>query len=163
MNIFVLDLDPQKAAQYHCDKHVVKMILETAQILSTVIWKNYPDELLTELYRPTHKNHPCTLWAEKSYANMLWLYDLGKFLGEEFSYRYDKEHASMRVIKVAGLMKSLITYTEKGLTPFAQAMPNQYQESDVVKAYRRYYKYEKTQLLTYTKRGLPQWLKDESL
>jgi hypothetical protein len=159
MNIFVLDKIPHMAARYHCDKHVVKMILETAQILSTVIHKSYPDGFLT-IYRPTHKNHPCTLWAGESYANMSWLYNLGMALCHEFYHRYGGEHKSKFIIWKAGRIMGYCDYNKQGMTPFAQAMPDKYKQKDAVQAYRNYYKYEKTKLLTYTKREVPEWLKE---
>ena len=61
MNIFALDIDVQKAAEYHCDKHVVKMILESAQMISTVFDKY--DEHQSYMLKPCFQNHPCTLWA----------------------------------------------------------------------------------------------------
>lgn len=73
MNIFVLDYTPQKAAEYHCDKHVVKMILESAQILCAVHHKNGDSNVP---YKLTHKNHPCTIWAGESRSNYLWLTQL---------------------------------------------------------------------------------------
>ena len=158
MNIFVLHQNPWRAAQAHCDKHVVKMILETAQILSTVIRKKHPTELLTELYKPTHINHPCVLWAEQSYPNMTWLYNLGMALCYEYKYRYGKVHASKKVIKVCGEIIPHCDYPQSGHTPFTQAMPAQYRQLNAVKAYRNYYKNEKADLLTYTKRPKPLWL-----
>ena len=161
MNIFVLDLNPEKAAQYHCDKHVVKMVLETAQILSTVAIEKFPTAR-DVLYRPTHRNHPCTIWARESQENILWLSILGLCLCKEFTYRYDKNHKSQEVIiPASGLLLSkhaVKTFPKHNLTPFAQAMPNDYKNGDVVKAYRDYYRYEKTKLLTYTRRRKPQWL-----
>ena len=159
MNIFVLDQDPEKAAQYHCDKHVVKMILETAQIMSTVVISKLP-KAADVLYKPTHRNHPCTLWAGESLDNFLWLSALGLNLCEEFEYRYDKVHKSKAVIQNAltlGAM-GILNWDKDELTPFAQAMPLEYQNGNPVKAYRDYYRYEKTKLLTYTRRRKPQWL-----
>jgi len=161
MNIFVLDKDPMKAAQYHCDKHVVKMILETAQILSTVIWRLMPN-FKRELYRPTHKNHPCTLWAGESENNFWWLLLLGYYLSEEFTYRYGGKHKSSEIIKRAANIFAhdpLLKFSKGSLTPFVQAMPYHCQHpDDAVIAYRNYYLQEKAHLLTYTKRDKPIWI-----
>ena len=161
MNIFVLDLDPELAAQYHCDKHVIKMVLETAQILSTVAIEKFPTAR-DVLYRPTHRNHPCTIWARESQGNILWLGTFGLFLCKEFEYRYEKVHKSRKVIYMAStlLLSSVAVplFAKHNMTPFAQAMPNGYKQEDAVKAYRDYYKHEKTKLLTYTKRRKPEWL-----
>ena len=79
MNIFVLDRDPEIAGSYHCDKHVLKMIIESAQLLSNshnLTGKEGP-------YRLTHRNHPCTKWVMESIANYRWLVKLGKTLCRE--------------------------------------------------------------------------------
>ena len=78
MNIFYLDEDPVLAAQMHCDKHVVKMILESAQLLSTAHLLIDGDELADErgLYKATHKNHPSSKWVRDSSENYEWLWNL---------------------------------------------------------------------------------------
>ena len=87
MNIFVLDTDPIKAAQYHADKHVVKMITETAQLLnSTYYFTNEKDKAS---YKLTHKNHPCSIWARESLDNWVWLKQLGLALYDEYKQSQD--------------------------------------------------------------------------
>ena len=86
MNIFVLDNDINICAKYHCDKHVIKMILESAQMLSSVVRLNGHDIG----YKLTHQNHPCTIWARKSLSNYLWLFQLTDSLNSEYRYRYSK-------------------------------------------------------------------------
>ena len=80
MNIFVLDEDVEKCAEYHCDKHVIKMILESAQMMSAVVRLNGHDTG----YKLTHKNHPCTIWARKSLSNYIWLKSLISLLHQVF-------------------------------------------------------------------------------
>ena len=80
MNIFYLDEDVKKCAEYHCDKHCIKMILETAQLLCGVHWATGGDAP----YRLSHKNHPCAIWARESYSNYVWLTDLGFALCNEY-------------------------------------------------------------------------------
>lgn len=151
MNIFVLDADPILAARYHHDKHVVKMILETAQLLSTA--SPFPG-----CYKPTHINHPCTKWVAESNENYSWLWQLGIALGNEYTYRYGKQHKSHEVIRAAGRhLGSFITLTPKP-TPFAQAMPKQYKHADAVTAYRNYYIGEKVKQSKWTNRPTPEWL-----
>lgn len=154
MNIFILDYNPQKAALYHCDKHVVKMILESAQILCAVHHKvgttNVP-------YKLTHKNHPCTIWAGKSKQNYLWLIELSKYLNAEFMFRFNHEvnHKSYDVI--AELPD--IELPDIGLTDFAQAMPDYCKITDcTVMNYREYYRKEKSHILKYTQCSYPDWL-----
>ena len=154
MNIFVLDYDIEKCAQYHCDKHVVKMILESAQLLSSAVRVSGIDAG----YKLTHKNHPCAIWVRESLANFLWLDDLFHALHAEWKYRYNhpenKKHKSFDI--VYNLPNPNIE--DKGLTPFALAMPDKYKDKDAVTAYRNYYKGEKQHLFNWKKREQPDWL-----
>jgi hypothetical protein len=87
MNIFVLSLNPRIAAELHCDKHVVKMILETAQLLYSVHWLINPDVLPDNAYKKTHVNHPCAVWARDNAENYRWLCALGYYLCKEYTFR----------------------------------------------------------------------------
>ena len=148
MNIFVLDRNPILAAQYQHDKHVVKMVLETAQLLSTA----RPFE---GSYKPTHHNHPCTKWAAASETNYSWLLLHGFALAEEYTYRYGKRHKSYDVMLAAH--KTFPTFNVEPDT-FALAMPDQYKQVDPVAAYRAYYIAEKVNQSRWTKRPTPEWL-----
>ena len=150
MNIFVLHRNPVTAAQMQCDKHVVKMILESAQMLCTVV-----RVLGIEApYKATHKNHPCTIWARSSQQNWDWLVEHALALCAEYTKRYGKIHKSQKHIEWC---KSLaIRLPSFGLTPFAQAMPEQYKNPCVVKAYRAYYHGEKSHFATW-KTEPPKW------
>lgn len=153
MNIFILDKNIKKCARYHCDQHVVKMILESVQLLCTCLNKKG----FKTPYKSTHVKHPCVLWLEESYDNMLWLKELTVELNREYLYRYDKkkDHASMRVLSQIQDMK----YEAKGLTPFRQAMPDEYKvENDAVKAYRAFYTGDKLRFAKWTKRKKPAWV-----
>lgn len=157
MNIFVLSKDPKKAAQYHCDKHVVKMVLETAQLLSTAC-----HELGIEsptLYKATHKNHPCSIWTRKSKANFVWLCKLGIELSKEYTFRYGKQHKSLAVIKEAKSYIDLLNFSKEVMTKPALAMPDDYKEKSPIKSYRKYYINDKGDLLSYTRREIPDWMK----
>jgi hypothetical protein len=155
INIFILDEDIEKCARYHCDKHVVKMTVEVAQLLCSTYY--YTSEEHKSPYKLTHKNHPCSIWVRESLSNWLWLRDLGLALYEEYKYRYNnKDHKSGDVI----LSLETPRLTDKGLTPFVQALPVEYKNNDAVKAYRDYYIYDKKDLLKYTKRELPYWIKN---
>jgi hypothetical protein len=156
MNIFVLHKDPIFCARMHCDKHVVKMILESAQMLSTIANQNG----LQGPYKSTHKNHPCTLWAGKTLDNYLWLYHLMESLNKEFKHRYSgKDHASWLKIYESDIVYE-IDLPLIGLTEFAQAMPEKYKDPDPVKAYRAYYIGEKKNFAKWTKREIPDWFKN---
>lgn len=152
MNIFVLDRDINKAAAYHCDKHVVKMCLEYAQLLSTTANTVINDRVG---YKTTHINHPCSVWARESAANARWLAALLVALGREYTSRYNKVHASVDV-GVRAAWTAIKHMPDKGLTPFAQAMPDKYKDADPVVAYRRYYIHAKNGFATW-KNGQPDW------
>lgn len=155
MNIFVLDDDPIIAAMCQCDKHVVKMVLETGQILST-IQRQYGNENVL-LYKATHAHHPCTVWAGKTRANYYWLVDHFVALANEYLYRYGREHATfLRLYDVVAIAPQGIDKAEK--TEYALAMPNEYKCDDAVKSYRNYYTNAKREFLTYTKRSKPVWM-----
>jgi hypothetical protein len=169
VNIFVLDRDPRRAARYHCDRHVVKMVLESAQLLSTGLWIVDAARALSlqqrgQLYRPTHRRHPCTLWAAESLANYRWLTRLAGALVEEYHYRYgERTHASELVIdccrrfafsRAAGRLQH---WASRQRTPFPLAMPDKYRCADPVEAYRRYYLGDKALICTWTRRRIPAW------
>lgn len=161
MNIFALDESPMTAAQMHCDKHVVKMVLETAQILSTVHHlEDVPQQayLREHIYKPTHKNHPCTVWARENTANYSWLVQLMYHLGQEYTHRYRKFHKSMDLYSYLSKVPYSLTI-QQGHSPFALAMPDQYKYCDSeIECYRLYYRCEKDQILQYTNRPVPHWL-----
>lgn len=153
MNIFALDYDATVAAQMQCDKHVVKMVLESAQILSTVSFKLGG---ITP-YRPTHVNHPCTLWAQRSYDNWIWLVQHAQALAKEYTFRYKRIHKSAAVINkvvAAGNRPSA-----KGKTPFALCMPEEIRiPKHPIDAYRIFYVMDKHPFAAWNKgRGAPNW------
>lgn len=150
MNIFVLDTDPTIAAMMLCDQHVVKMTLETAQLLCSAHDK--------APYKRTHYSHPCAVWTRASTANYLWLCSYGIAVAEEYTHRFNKRHASEVVIRWAAANLPVLLCAE--LTPFAQAMPQQYRGDCAVAAYRRYYAAEKLTLRgksTWRGRPRPVW------
>lgn len=98
MNIFVTSPDPLECAKYLDDKRVNKMAVESAQMLSTVLRELGVDD--DRLYKSTHKNHPCTVWAGISRSNYLWLMAHLKGLTDEFQYRFGKEHACAKLLSV---------------------------------------------------------------
>ena len=156
MNIFVLDTDPVVAAQMHCNKHVVKMPLEAAQMLSTV-HHIYDSRRASEVYKSTHRGHPCTQWAAASRSNYSWLFDHFCALNDEYFHRYFRNHASWLKLRDV-LQRPPTSMTDDAPTPFAQAMPDEYKNDDAVTAYRTYYKHDKADLLVYTRRQVPNWL-----
>ena len=151
MNIFVLDLDPKLCARYHCDKHVIKMILESAQLLSST--NRYCG--LAEGYASTHINHPCAKWARESLENYIWLSDLAFYLNQEYMFRYNKNnnHKSFDVI----CSLSFPNLPDIGITKRPQCMPEQYKHNDPVVAYRNYYIQEKYKFCTWKNTQVPEW------
>lgn len=151
MNIFVLDTNPKQAAKYHCDKHVIKMIVESAQMLCTA-----HHECGTRIppYRKTHVNHPCSKWVRQSQQNYNWLCDMALALCEEYTLRYGKRHKTQDVIEWCINNKPFLM--ELGITPYALAMPDDYKHSDPVLAYRTFYKVEKRNFATW-KTNTPDW------
>lgn len=175
MNIFYLDKNPALAAQYHHDKHVVKMILESAQLLCTAHrvldgeqyiddsssrkikrWK-LPDINETILYKATHVNHPSNIWVRESVSNYNWLYDLFKHLCYEYTIRYGKTHMTETKLLTV-LEKSPKNIKNIGMTVMPQAMPDVYKHSDSVIAYRNYYIHEKSNQSKYTNRETPHFI-----
>lgn len=159
MNIFALDDNPFAAAQAQCDKHVVKMTLETAQLLSTVhhthATKAHPAP--TGIYAPTHARHPSTLWTAETSGNYTWLFAHFMALADEYTHRFFKTHKSWGdLCQILCEPPRLITHAPR--TAFAQAMPDQFKHSDPVTAYRAYYRTAKADLLSYTRRPAPAWL-----
>lgn len=152
MNIFILDNDIEQCAQYHCDQHVVKMILESVQLLCTALNKKG----FVTPYKSTHMNHPSVLWVEASYDNFLWLKALTFALNDEYKYRYNKsvDHKSIAVLTEI----SQHSFAANGLTPFPQAMPDEYKvPNDAILAYRNFYMGDKAKFAKWTKRAPPAW------
>jgi hypothetical protein len=154
MNIFVLDENPQIAAQMHNDKHVVKMILETAQLLCGVHWVT--DSQYSIPYKLSHKNHPCSIWVRECIENYIWLCDLGLSLCEEYTHRYGKRHKSQDIIEWALVNKPELK--ENGdITPFALAMPDECKKTSAVDSYRLYYITHKSNISSWKNRNKPYW------
>lgn len=151
MNIFFLDRDINKCAQYHCDKHVVKMILETAQLLCSAHWVGGQEAP----YRKTHVNHPCSIWVRESLQNYLWLVKLGFTLCEEYTKRYGKIHKSQEVMNWCS--KHLPNLPNNGFTEPPQCMPLQYKNEDPVQAYRNYYIGDKKSFAKWKNSEVPEW------
>jgi len=180
MNIFYIDTDPVIAAQQQVDRHVVKMILETAQLLSTAhrVLDGLQVEVTLEkdgkrrkkkvwvlgdgrndiLYNATHINHPSAVWARESVSNYSWLVDHLFALSDEYTYRYNKRHATM--VKLGYLIQSpplnLKTWDP---TPIPCCMDKEYIVSDdPVINYRNYYKHGKSKLHSWKNREAPAWI-----
>jgi len=162
MNIFVLDKTHDGCVRYLVDKHVVKMPLETAQLLCTAHRELDGDGVVdTRIYKSTHKNHPCALWVRETFANYLWTYILFTCLCKEYEYRYGKTHLCWS--KLGHILSSPPTNIPHGpQTPFALCMPDECKISnDPVECYREYYIKHKSGLFTWSARETPHWIKKD--
>ena len=156
MNIFILDQNPIEAARQHMDKHCVKMILEHTQMLSTAI-RIHSNNSVEEIYKTAHLNHPCTIWTRQNRSNFLWLCEMTEELFKEYTKRYQKSHKSYSIFQSCRNNSNFIP--NGPLTPFAQAMPDQYKDADAVKAYRAYYMGEKKAFAKWKLGNIPDWWK----
>lgn len=177
MNIFYIDEDPVQAAQWMVDKHVVKMILESAQLLSTAhrlldgeqvmgktkTGRNAKRWILRDarepvMYQATHINHPSAVWCRESVENYIWLSDHMQALLEEYTHRYGKKH------KVQGDLSYMLLSPPKNLkdwdmTTMPSAMADEYKISDnPLTNYRNYYKIGKARMHKWTNRQPPEWI-----
>ena len=159
MNIFYLDHDQSVCASYHNDRHCVKMILEYAQLLCTAHREIDGDDCMHPdvLYKSTHKNHPSAVWARESSTNYLWLYKMFKELCKEYTYRYEKQHASW--IKLGEILQQTPIHIPTGnFTQPTPAMPDECKIGPTsLESYRHYYNTEKRHLATWKKRPVPVW------
>jgi hypothetical protein len=178
LNIFFLDLDTKLSAQAHVDKHVVKMILEYAQLLSTTHQLTRGGR--TDVYKATHKNHPSAKWTRASSENYRYLYQLWSDLHDEYMFRYKKGHKSFLELSERLKDPPVNLPTRKLLPPFL-ALPEPiksnfrdplygilsnegyiyakpYTFSDGVEAYRWYYRDYKQHLHSWKYRSAPSWI-----
>ena len=156
MNIFYLHHDPKQCAQQTCDKHVVKMIVESAQLLSTA-HHVLDGDVGMSIYKSTHKNHPSAIWCRQSDSNYVWLWCLLVSLCKEYTYRYGKIHKCQRDGLVSRLMKLPDNISSGPFTPPTPAMPDQYKVGDVLQSYHNYYNGSKASFARWTGRPTPEW------
>lgn len=159
MNLFFLHLNPIIAATYQCDKHVVKMLLETAQILSTVcrFYYNIQDSLL---YKPTHTKHPVVIWTSKSRNNFEWVLVHGFALCDEYTKRYNKIHKSEKIISKISEMyyNNQILFESIEMTIPKPCMPDECKiHGDIVASYRKFYNEKKELFAKWKYTDTPYW------
>ena len=175
MNIFYLDKDPRVCAEMHLDKHVVKMIIEYAQLLSTahrvldgVITEGksqsgrkqtkyiIDDERESILYSATHINHPSAIWVRQSQLNYFWLYELFGWLCAEYTHRYGRHHATERLDTELAIPPQNIPIGK--FTEPTPAMPDIYKvTNDSIRSYQNYYIHDKSSFAKWKKRETPEW------
>lgn len=171
MNIFVLDTNPAIAASYHCDQHLHKMILESAQMLSTMFHYNFPDEtrLRKLVYKPAYENHPCTKWVKNSINNAAWLIRLCHEL-QDIRYSIGcEEHSSFQIVKIIDCaIEHSMWFLPSIPEAFLFAGPLQIairQDLNVIQKYRKYYRVKNQQWIrngkgpmTWKNRTVPEWM-----
>ena len=172
MNIFYLSHKTSRCARWHCDKHVVKMILETTQLLYTAHWvlSVIPDFGDAPVRKGTEERgyksirnakHPCAIWVRESLEHYVWLCELGLALCKEYRHRYGayKRHSCedhlQWLFEFPPMELGALGWKEP-----PKAMPDEYKisKSSIV-AYRQYYRFGKADLLRYTGRSTPHWLR----
>ena len=159
MNIFFLHEEPDVSAEYLCDKHVPKMLLETCQMLSTAVQKY--TERLDDLYKPAYQKHPSTIWAGINRANFNWLLLHGTAIDFQYQKRFKKQHKSSRIINTI-IDKGYSIFVPKSntgkITTPPQCMPDEYKNEDYITAYRNYYKGAKRYFARWDKlNNKPDW------
>lgn len=162
MNIFAVDENPELAAKSLCDQHIVKMPIETCQMLSTFLhrWN------ISAPYKPCYQNHPCNIWLLHTKENFIWLLKHGDALCHNYKVRFRREHKCESVLKIITVQffdayrKEIIKYQFKGLTPFAQAMPPKYKSANAIQSYRKYYIHEKLPFARYRHSPKPEWVNE---
>jgi hypothetical protein len=175
VNIFILDKDPKQCAEWHVDKHVVKMIIEYAQLMSTAHrmldgeqygdktangrnikrWK-LADRRENILYKASHINHPDAQWARQTSGNYMYLWKLFSALCDEYTYRYGKVHETDRKLRGVLICPPLNIKEGEMIEP-PQCMPDYCKHSDVITAYKNYYIQEKKSFANWKKRNIPSW------
>ena len=163
MNIFELHTNPSECAEMHCDKHIVKMPIEYAQLLSTahrVLDGDYRADR-GGFYKMAHKNHPSTIWVRASSENYRWLWKHFDALLKEYTHRYGKHHATERLRNIL-YMPPLNIVHGVPLTDPPQCMPELCKGEDTVLAYQNYYIIEKSGFARWTKREIPAWFLGET-
>lgn len=187
MNLFILDKNPKKCAQYHCDRHIVKMPLEAAQMLVSAFWlwngvtnlhekraASNDKKFLRSVFKDFPRTkpdgtpdpwgigyylHPCTIWIRTNDRNFSWALELGEELAHEYSRRYNKVHA---VVPVFEWIRAQEIPAPKATrkTPFAQAMPDECKvPGDAVAAYRNFYHMHKAKFAVWKYSPTPEWWK----
>lgn len=156
MNIFAVDQDPEISARMLCDRHCIKMILESAQMLCTA----HANTELTPPYKPSFANHPCTIWVRASIPNYLWLCKHAKAMCDEYTVRYGRRHKTEDVIDWCMTNVPAIN-NANAISAFALAMPDEYKDQqDPVESYRRYYVFAKSRFAYWKDGKVPQWFSD---
>lgn len=164
MNIFRVDDCPTMAGRMLCDSHTVKMVLETAQLLSSAMTELTEPKHKDLFYKPTHMNHPCSLWVRDHPANFMWTVLHGLSLSDEYERRYGRRHKSYSVISWAPIFAGAVKYTYKGLE-VPKCMPDEVKVDCPVQSYRNYYNEikSKSMKMRWKMDNVPEWYTGNTL
>lgn len=171
MNIFFVDEKPEVAARALCDAHVRKMIIETAQMLSTahrIKLADVPQLINPNLYKSTHVNHPSSKWVRENHVNYEWAFFHWYELCKEYNFRYGKTHATYK--KLGTILyrapfdaSDILTGDKRRITPIPLCMPDEYKTDNPVESYRAYYRSKQHTMkipMKWTGRNKPEWFDD---
>ena len=180
MNIFRLHDNPTTAAHMMCDKHVVKMVIEYGQLLSTAHrildgeeytdrtkagrrikrWRLREKSLEKQIYKACHVNHPSAIWTRENLKNYRWLYDHFVACAKEYEHRYGRVHETFRKLKnILSVAPTNIKETDNETT-MPQCMPDYCKQPIVTEGYRKYYRNEKRYFAKWTNREVPRWFQE---
>ena len=157
MNIFFLDKNPNLSAQYLCDKHIPKMLLESAQMLSTAL-HSHTMGISTGIYKEAYPNHPMTKWVGFNRDNFNWALENAMWIDEEYKTRFKKQHKSGKVIQCIINNDYYKDIPDGFFSEPPQCMPDEYKDKDYVTAYRKYYQGAKAYFAKWERGVLaPEW------
>jgi hypothetical protein len=175
MNLFFINVDPKKCAEEHCDKHVVKMVLEIVQMLYTALHINgnsTGNGLPEFAYKISHVKHPTSIWIRSCFENWNYAITVAKCLSEEYTYRYNKIHSCQKhidwlllntpnfskgVFKIDQSFSSNKEFESMGMTPVPLAMPDECKLDGTIDSYRNYYIMKIQPFARWTSRPIPRW------
>ena len=163
MNIFATDKCPIKSAQNMCDTHVVKMVLESAQLLCSYL----NEQGIETPYKSTHLKHPCSLWLKEIALNRSWLFEHYYALIQEYRFRYGKRHKCNDLLGLFYFnfyFEDAIEILNNSNLKFALAMPDEYKTDCPFQSYKNYYiskKHSMKREMKWTNRQPPEWFKFE--
>ena len=160
MNIFILDKDIDKCAEAHVDRHVIKMILESAQMLCTAHHACPTDATRPEkFYKQAHLNHPSTIWVRTTVANYEWMIIHALALCEEYTHRYGKIHSTNALLNdvLSNAPKNIKQEGWREPPPAMQHYPQCIVQGDSIQSYKNYYNEAKAYFAKWSKREQPEW------
>ncbi len=153
MNVFYLDENPELAVRFYVDRHILKMQIESCQMLCSAFWL----QNLEAPYKLVHKNHPCSKWCRHSLKNFNLLLKLAQNICYEYTFRYGKIHACSKILEWVDSNKRLLKFDSEELTSVPLCMPDYCKTENAVESYRNYYNKEKRHLAKWTRRTVPHW------